>query len=232
VSVRFNTGFTGGSLSVRTVSACGIVGTARTITFLFATPTPASIASSSGILTACSGYVVDYSVVPAVLSAGQRAPSVYRWSTPTRTVVIGSTPDSSRITLQFSPGFTGGNLSVRGQTSCGTLSAARTVAINTTGCLFARVSPGNVGESGAPDYEPIKVIVFPNPTRSSFTLRLFSEIKGRYTFTLTDIQGRRLFEMPVKPMQSIDFGQQLNEGVYFVEITSGKYRKVVKVIKL
>jgi uncharacterized protein (TIGR02145 family) len=232
VSLRFNAGFTGGSFSVRTVSACGIPGTARTTTFLFTTPVPASITSSSGSFNACSGFVVDYTVVPAALSAGQRAPSVYRWTIPARAVVIGSTADSSRITVQYSPGFTGGNLSVRGQTSCGSLSAARTAAISAAGCLFARVLPGNKTNTMQVDNESAKISVFPNPTHSYFTLRVVSEIKGSFGFTLIDLQGRRLFTTPVKPMQTVQFGQQLNAGVYFVEIVRDEFRRLVKVVKL
>ena len=53
IRIRYNTGFVGGSISVKGQSACGVVGTAKSVTLQYLPPTPTSITSSTGLYNAC-----------------------------------------------------------------------------------------------------------------------------------------------------------------------------------
>jgi hypothetical protein len=93
---------------------------------------PNAITSSTGNYAACIGSSITYTVGMPVLTATQRAASVYRWTVPVNTTITSAASDSSNITLQYNIGFVGGSISVKSQSSCGTQSAtAKTITLTT-----------------------------------------------------------------------------------------------------
>ena len=127
IMLTYNTGFTGGSLTVKGQSECGIQSTAKTQVLVFKLPaTPAGI---TGSLAGCIGGSVIYTVTPGSTTSSLSATSGYRWTIPANTVIASAITDSSQITLQFNTGYTSGSLSARSQSSCGAISAAKSISL-------------------------------------------------------------------------------------------------------
>ena len=129
ITLRFNAGYISGSLSARGQTACLSYGLPVTVglSTAFTSPVPASIVSSTGNWAGCIGDTIQYSVTSGVPTSVQTVASKYRWSVPNNTIILRANADSSNITLRFNAGYTSGQLSVRAQNKCGTLSAAKTV---------------------------------------------------------------------------------------------------------
>ncbi|MCI9845985.1 polysaccharide lyase family 8 super-sandwich domain-containing protein [Flavobacterium pectinovorum] len=77
-----------------------------------------------------------------------------------------------------------------------------------------------------------KVIVAPNPTKTEFNI---STIGGDSTQAVTirifDISGRKISVLKVNSNQTITTGSELIAGIYLAEVTQGKNKKTVKLIK-
>jgi hypothetical protein len=130
VVIRYNVGFTGGTIGAKAVSGANVLSAALySITLKYAMVAPNAITSSTGNYAACVGSSITYTVGMPVLTATQRAASVYRWTVPSNTTITGAASDSSNITLQYSTGFVGGSISVKSQSSCGTQSALSLIHI-------------------------------------------------------------------------------------------------------
>jgi hypothetical protein len=83
--------------------------------------------------------------------------------------------------------------------------------------------------AGAQD---LRVIVQSNPSPNSFKLQLISEQKADITVVLVDVSGRIVERINgVTPNSTIEIGSGLRPGIYFADITQGKLRKNVKLIK-
>jgi hypothetical protein len=228
ISLRFLTGFSGGSLSARTVSPCAVLGIARTITFSYTPPTPTSIVSSTGSFNACIGNAVTYTVLVPQPSTGQRAASVYRWTRPANTVVLTANTDSSVITIGFNAGYTGGVLSVAGQTSCGVRGAAKTANLTHTGCPAGSrpIASHLVTTQGETD----NWAIYPNPFTDQFMIQRPTSESFVSAISIYDLQGRCLIRYARIDNKNQRFGENLKPGVYMVELISDKQRRTQKIV--
>jgi hypothetical protein len=222
IVLGFNNGYNGGSLSVRGRTACGVAGTARTVTMRYSTPTPTSISSGSGSYNACIGSSITYTVVVGAPSATQVAAAVYRWTRPANTAIIGAAADSSSITLQFNAGYVGGTLTAKGQTACGVLGTAKSQTLTRTGC-----------PTGSKAIMPVAVItdqkisVYPNPSSNTFLFNTNST--SVMNLRITDLQGRVL-ENHSKVGQ-VRLGAGLRPGVYMLHYNDGTSSGIIRLIK-
>jgi uncharacterized protein (TIGR02145 family) len=231
ITVRIEPGFTGGTLSVRARSACGVLGTARTGGLGYLPPTPTSITASTGSYNACVGNQITYlAVVPAPNSTQRRA-AFYRWTRPNNTTIVSSLPDSSSIILQFNAGFSGGVITVRGQTACGALGTARSQTLTSTGCITGKQTTAPITESKRPATENFEAKLYPNPTRGEFVLELISSKTGPFQVSILDAQGRRLSSQSAQPMQTLRLGGSLRPGTYTIEVMRENEKKLLKAIK-
>ncbi len=231
ITVRIDPGFTGGTLSVRARSACGVLGTARTGGLGYLPPTPTSITASTGSYNACVGNQITYlAVVPAPTSS-QRAATFYRWTRPNNTSIISSLPDSSSIILQFNAGYTGGVITVRGQTACGAIGTARSQTLTSTGCITGKQPNPALTESKVAGETDFDVKLYPNPTRNEFVLEIRSSKSGPLQVHVLDALGRRLSTQTAQPMQTLRLGSTLRAGTYTLEVMRGNDKKLIKAIK-
>ncbi|MEI8054171.1 MAG: T9SS type A sorting domain-containing protein, partial [Bacteroidota bacterium] len=77
------------------------------------------------------------------------------------------------------------------------------------------------------------VIVSPNPSQTDFKLKILSEKHEKVNIRIIDALGSVREVMTDKLSDSeIKVGAKLKSGTYFAEITKGKERKVIKLIKL
>jgi uncharacterized protein (TIGR02145 family) len=231
ITVRMDPGFTGGTLSVRARSACGVLGTARTAGLGYLPPTPTNITASTGSYNACVGNQITYlAVVPAPTSTQRRA-IFYRWTRPNNTSIVSALPDSSSIILQFNAGFTGGTLTVRGQTACGAIGTARSQTLTSTGCITGKQPNPALTESKVAGETDFDVKLYPNPTRNEFVLEIRSSKSGPFQVHVLDALGRRLSTQTAQPMQTLRLGSTLRPGTYTLELMRGNDKKLIKAIK-
>ncbi|MBU6157561.1 MAG: T9SS type A sorting domain-containing protein [Bacteroidetes bacterium] len=226
ITVNYLSVYKGGALSVRGVSACGILGSARSVTLQYLPPTPTSI---SGNATPCINSNVTYTVNISSPSISQAAVNGYSWTLPRNTSIVSGTPDSSSITIAITPLFTSGSISVKAKTACGVLGGARSFAL--TRCS---VAPLPRAEENLISAAEVSNQLYPNPTKGKFTLTVNTGIAERVNVSV------RLFDMTGKVVaqyNAINAGSvinstydasQLPNGVYNVQYTLGNRTKAIK----
>ena len=227
LTLSFLPGYAGGTLSVRGQSACGVQGTSRSLTLRHLPPTPTGITASTGSYNACAGTVVTYTVVVPSPSTTQVAAVRYRWILPAGSSLVSSTSDSMSITVQFSSGFTGGALSVRGVTSCGVTGTSKTQSLGTTGCRLITRGGKLQEEEGA----GWSVEVFPNPTAERFGIWVRSSGEEMVLLRVRDALGRLRTERRMNGSNSCQLGEDWSAGVYWLEVFRGGERKLMKLVK-
>lgn len=102
-------------------------------------------------------------------------------------------------------------------------------------CTSDCVAPPNiVAAPGALDIDAgFKVTVSPNPTVSQFKFYIESETNEPIHIRIYDVLGKVATEMyNVNRNTTIELGDKLRGGTYFAEITQGKNRSKLKLIKL
>jgi hypothetical protein len=236
ITVSFNTGYTGGSISAKGVSQCGTIGTtASTAILQFLPPGVLSIASSTGSYNACIGNSITYSALVSAPSTSQVAASVFRWTKPNNTSITSASADSSTITLQFNTGYIGGTLSVRGQTSCGTQGTAKSQALTHAGCAAGTKMSVPVTTTA----NSFEVSLYPNPSAGEFKL-LVNLVGGKTptmatptkaTIKVIDLQGRLIKSFECIANQPTAIGNELKPGVYMVEVRMGDEVKTVRAVR-
>ncbi len=230
ISLRIDAGFTGGSVSVKTASACGFYGAAKTATLQYLPPTPSAISSATGSYNACIGNSISYSVLVAQALSSQSVATVFRWTKPANTSITSATADSSTITLQFNTGFIGGSLTVRGQSSCGTQGAAYSQVLTHGGCPAGTRTTPNATNDGA--NTKFEAQLFPNPTTSAFNLKVSGASQLPVVVKLRDAEGRLMKSFTTKAGELANFGNDLVPGVYMIEVMQGEERKVLRGVRM
>jgi hypothetical protein len=151
---------------------------------------------------------------------------MYRWTKPNNTLILSANSDSSSIVLKFNTGYTGGSITVKGQTACGALGTAKTQALTHSSCPTGTrqqyVSKGLVLTD--------EIVVSPNPTQSSWSLRI-PAVSDNMKIVIRDVQGRVVGSIDLSHQQYISFGSELRPGVYFAEITTGQIQKKIRLLK-
>ncbi|HVG11966.1 MAG TPA: T9SS type A sorting domain-containing protein, partial [Flavisolibacter sp.] len=81
----------------------------------------------------------------------------------------------------------------------------------------------------APD--ALVVNVFPNPASAYFTLKLQSKNSEPVQLRMIDETGRVIEKRTVAANSAFTFGRAYKQGMYFIEMTQGTERKLVRVLK-
>ena len=229
INISFNVGLTGGKISAKGQTSCGILGTAKTISLKYLPTTPSAISSGNGLYNACIGDVNTFTVVVPAPGITQNLASVYRWTIPRFTSIVSATTDSQTITLQFLEGYTGANISVKCQTTCAVLGAAKSQALTLSICpLTTRTSPIIVNTENNEEFSPTLI---PNPTKNYFIIKLNSSSKDKVIVNIYDALGKKMISEIIPPNTNNYFGNKLPPGVYFIEVKQGVNRSVLKGIK-
>ena len=230
ITLKYNTGFIGGNIVAKGHSACGIAGAAKTIYLLYLPPTPTSITSSTGLYNACIGSRITFTILIPALSTTQRAATVYRWTKPNNTTILRATADSLSITLQFNAGYAGGSLTVKGQTVCGATGTAKSQALTHTACpTGTKNNPITIIKDKNDDN--FKVTLFPNPTTTGFSIKVFSAETTTASIKIMDVQGRLIKTLYAFPQETISFGNDFKPGVYMLEVSDGLKKKSIRAVK-
>jgi hypothetical protein len=229
ITVSFNTGFTGGSLTAKGVTACGVVGTTATSAILqYLPPTPLSISSSTNSYNACINSSVTYTAIVGAPTTSQAPAAIFRWTRPNNTSITSASADSSSITVRFNAGYVGGTLAVKGQTRCGTQGGSKSQSLSHTGCAAGtKMSIPITTTTNAFD-----VSLYPNPSAAAFKLLINAPAnKSKAIVKVIDIQGRLMKSFQANTNQVISIGNELKPGVYMVEVSIGDAVKTVRAVR-
>jgi hypothetical protein len=156
--------------------------------------------------------------------------TVFRWTRPAFTTILSASFDSSSITVRFNTGFTGGALSVRGQTICGTLGTARSVILTSTGCRPAMVRT-NADQIQQAKQQALDAQLYPNPSVGSFNLKINTSSSSPIIVKVMNTKGQLMKSFIAKANVVSNIGNELNPGVYMIAIRQGEEEKVLKAVK-
>ena len=75
-------------------------------------------------------------------------------------------------------------------------------------------------------------MIAPNPSLNDFELGVKSANEENLTIRIIDQNGRLIKQLDASPQAPIRFGNELNSGLYYIEVSQGMEIKVVKALKL
>jgi hypothetical protein len=76
-----------------------------------------------------------------------------------------------------------------------------------------------------------KVQAFPNPTNSGFTLQMSGINGDKVSITVTDILGRKVYQIEGNGKQQYKFGDNFKAGIYLLQVSQGTYNESIKLIR-
>ncbi len=226
ITVLFPAGFTSGEITVSASSSCGTSGT-RTLAVVTLQPSaPSGIDSVQ--TSSCPNRVYTYSLQSQPLNS-----TSVQWTIPAAGTLL-SGQGTNSISVSYPPTAVTGTVSAAAVNNCG-VSSARTIKIILTDCdTPPPPPPPPFGKGSAGTIVPadnMQVNIFPNPSVNGFNLRVVSTGSEKIQVRILDLQGRELKKIIVGSLQTIFFGNDLNPGNYFAEITQGQSKTVKKIIK-
>ncbi len=237
ITLSYNTGFTGGAITAKGQSACGIAGTAKSVSLMYLPPTPTSITSSTGLYNACIGTPITFTVVVAAPTTTQVAASVYRWTKPNNTTITSANTDSSVITVQFNTGYTGGSLTVKGQTVCGAQGTAKSQALTHTGCPTGTVAPPIVKvSSGTPLQLEMVLNIYPNPNEGEFDMEIKTNILEKKSVDIQIIDMKGILIRKYNAQNENGFAKKhfneplLSSGIYTIRVVMTTLSKEARLV--
>lgn len=203
------TATTAGSYTVTITNSCGAFTTAAvTVSIISAPAMPGAISGPATFCAYQTGVVYSVAPVPNATS--------YVWDVPNGAVIASNNGNS--IVVNF--GNKSGNIRVSASNACGS-SSFRQLKVTKT------CREGGIAE----DDGLSKLMVFPNPSSVSFMLQL-SETENNVLLVVSDMTGRQVEKKEIAAgSQRVEFGATLPAGIYFAEIISADFRKVIKLIK-
>ncbi|MBI1783227.1 MAG: T9SS type A sorting domain-containing protein, partial [Sphingobacteriales bacterium] len=73
---------------------------------------------------------------------------------------------------------------------------------------------------------------YPNPTTNTFNLQVISSGKEVIDVVITDILGRQVQQLRIRPYQTVELGRAMKKGIYMVHILQGDRHETLKLQKL
>jgi hypothetical protein len=150
------------------------------------------------------------------------------WSVPTGGTIV-SGQGTISITVSYASGVVDGQVSVRGINNCGA-SSYKTSIVKLAPCPAGPTAPTTKGLPIVVS-NPMEVKVFPNPTATSFNLQVSNTGSKEVKVNIKDLQGRVIKSFVTTTFKSNNIGNELNAGVYMVEVLNGEEKKVVRLVK-
>jgi hypothetical protein len=219
VSFKYPAGYTTGTVSVVATNGCG-TSNARVLTvgrLTAAIPSQIDVINLSG----CPNRIYSYTI--ASMPANTTS---LLWNVPAGATLLTGQGTTS-ITVSY-PGTTiDGEVIVQSLNNC-SLSGARTSRVKLGACATGIVANTNPQSKAITSATQMNVQVYPNPTTSAFTVL----VKGNATATnikVKDIQGRVV--KTINTTGTTTIGNELNSGVYFIEVRNGNEVKTIRVVK-
>ncbi|HLG33929.1 MAG TPA: LamG-like jellyroll fold domain-containing protein [Bacteroidia bacterium] len=208
VNVLYTNTYTSGNISVVATNSCGSSGASSITT----TGVPAQPGNINGPASVCHNQNNVIYNIAAVTGA-----TSYTWTVPPGTQIKNG-QGTVQIKVRF--GNSAGNITVKANNACGS-GPIRTLAI---------AMPCREEESiSLNDFE---VNVYPNPSSNDFTFVIDASEKISCSINIFDLTGRIVeSHQHISAGKEFKCGEELTNGIYYVEIISEKERKIVKLVK-
>ena len=239
VSIKINTGFTGGTFTVKGVSAVGTLSaTAYTYTLKYLPATPTNILSRTGAYNACIGDTITYTAVTPVPTATQSSSSIFRWTKPVNTQIVSAVTDSSSVVIKFNSAYAGGALTVKGQSVCGVTGTAFSKTLTHMGC------PSGSKMTSMYNSDILSVVagnefsaeIYPNPNNGEFNLKINKAPDGKsfIQIEVIDIYGKIVKKYNIKNPKALILEKislpSLQNGVYLIRCSNGDNIYLLKML--
>jgi hypothetical protein len=219
VYISFQSGFSSGSISV-VAANCIVNSPAATQSVCLATQAPSCSQIGGGPNNVCIGSTETYTV------QWINGATAYTWTVPANTVIL-SGQGSTTISLQFNTGYTGGTLSVIASNCIGS-GTATTFKLTHNNCGVH--DPTSIDEAGT--ITGLDVLVYPNPFRGQFFLKVTAPGSEPVNMKIFDITGRMVEASDNIPnAEEVTFGERLQAGIYLIQVQQGDDSKVLRIIK-
>jgi hypothetical protein len=228
IQVKFADVFLGGSIKVRSSNSCGS-SSERSFTVTRTQPSlPGAISTTN--LSACPNRMYRYSIA----TMPTNATSVV-WTIPTGATIVSQSNLS--ITVSYPSAAISGTVKAQSFNNCSS-SSFRSISVRYTACPNSivgsiPVATGRVEEVKVEVAKPLSlgVSVYPNPTTSSFRVKVKAVSSEKLHIKLMDMAGRMLKVYQIMPGEDLNFGNELKAGVYLIEITQGNLKSVERLMK-
>ncbi len=126
-------------------------------------------------------------------------------------------------------GLGAGTYTIEGRDSRGCTATLVKTLTDPKGCTLA--AAGSTDALSVTALNALKLQVFPNPTRTSFTLSLQSSSKESVQIIVTDMVGKKLYQTTGSGSRQYTFGSEFSSGMYIVEVIQGKQIQTLKLVK-
>jgi len=77
----------------------------------------------------------------------------------------------------------------------------------------------------------LKIIAFPNPSPTEFTLVIQGGSGEKVQVMVTDMSGKRVYQVKGNPARQYTFGREFASGMYILQVMQGGEIKTLKLIK-
>jgi hypothetical protein len=226
VQVKFSSEFLGGAIKVRSSNSCGS-SSERSFTVSRVQPsTPGAISTTT--LGSCPNRSYRYSIA----SMPTNATSVV-WTVPAVATIVSQ--NTLSITVSYPSTAITGTVKAQSFNNCSS-SDFRTLNVRYNACPNSLVgtTPGVTGRVEQVEVaKPLSlgVSVYPNPTTSSFKVKVKAVSAEKLHIKLMDMAGRMLKIYQIMPGEDLNFGNELKAGVYMIEVTQGNLKSVERLMK-
>jgi hypothetical protein len=228
IQVKFGDEFIGGRIKVRSSNSCGS-SAERSFTVSRVQPTtPGAISTTT--LGSCPNRSYRYSIA----SMPTNATSVV-WTVPTGATILSQ--NTLSITVSYPSAAITGTVKAQSFNNCSS-SDFRKLNVRYNACPNSivgttPVTTGKVEEAKVEVAKPLSlgVSVYPNPTTSSFRVKVKAVSAEKLHIKLMDMAGRYLKVYQIMPGEDLNFGNELKAGVYMIEVTQGKLKSVERLMK-
>ncbi len=220
IQLSFAANFAGGSLTVKSVAACGS-SSARSLSLVKNVAKPGAITPSAA---ACPSTTVIYTIAAVPFATS------YAWSVPTNATYV-SGQGTTSFTVSYKPTFVSGTVTVKAINNCST-SAASSLAVSNSGCApFARTHGTEQSETAQKE-----INVYPNPNNGVFMISFGAgNAIGKITLQVVDMYGKVVKEQRETVNKSGNItatinATNLNAGIYEVRYYNGNTIHAEKIV--
>lgn len=214
VELSFNGAFVTGTLTVKSVAACG-TSSARSLALTKNVARPGAITASA---TPCPSTSVTYSIAAVPFATS------YLWTAPANASITAGQGTTS-VTISYSAGFVSGSVSVKSVSNCNT-STAITLAVAATDCTPFAGKGTQVPVTM--DVQPTGAYIYPNPNDGNFNLTVKTiNTNSNVKVQIVDMYGKVVKEQQLSVGSNGEaitkiYAAHLAAGIYEVRYASGK----------
>ena len=104
-------------------------------------------------------------------------------------------------------------------------------AMNQFGCSDTLCMNVTVGPQGVYDFEKLNsIVLFPNPTRGKFTVKLKENVKENISASLYNMMGEKILEQNLNGTETLFDVSNLSAGVYYVKLTGESFSAAKQIV--